>query len=52
VNKILLAISALLFLIGSSQGGEIEGEMICKVQSNYVVKINEGKSEFYSGVEG
>ena len=52
MNKILLTISALLFFVGSSQSREIEGEMICKVQSNYVVEINEGKPKFYSGVEG
>jgi hypothetical protein len=52
MRKILLAMSALLFLISSAQSREIEGEMICKVKSNYVVEINEGKPEFYSGVEG
>ena len=54
MKKILLAVTTFLFLIDSSQSKEIdiEGEMICKVKSNYVVEINEGKPEFYSGVEG
>jgi hypothetical protein len=52
MKKILLAISVLLFFIGSAQSREIEGEMICKVKSNYIVEINEGKPEVYSGIEG
>jgi len=51
MRKILLFISALFVLTGYSQGKEIKGEMICKVKSNYVVEINEGKPKFYSGVE-
>jgi hypothetical protein len=51
MKKILLIISTLLFA-GYSHGKEIKGEMICKVKSNYVVAINEGKPEIYSGIEG
>jgi len=54
MKKTLLALSALLIFTSSSQSKEmdIEGEMICKVKSNYVVEINEGKTKTYSGVEG
>jgi len=46
-----LIIIGLLFLICPAQSKEIKGEMICKVKSNYVVAINEGKPEIYSGIE-
>ncbi len=51
MRKISLLLSALLVFSSSSQSGEIEGEMICKVKSNYVVEISEGKTETYSGIE-
>ena len=58
MKKILLAVTTFLFLIDSSQSKEIdiEGEMICKVKSNYVVEINEtGISalvQFSAGITG
>lgn len=52
MKKTLLVLSALLIFTSSSQSKEIEGEMTCKVKSNYVVLINEGKPEFYDGIKG
>ena len=52
MKKIFLFILALFVLTGYSQGKEIEGEMICKVKSIYIVEIIEGKPEFYSGIKG
>jgi len=52
MRKVLLAISALFILTGSSQGKEAEeGEMVCKVKSNYVVSIDEGIPSVYSGIK-
>jgi len=44
---LLFAISASTY----SQEAE-EGVMVCKVKSNYVVSIDEGKSKVYSGIKG
>jgi hypothetical protein len=51
MRKILLILSTLLIFSSPSQSEEIEGEMICKVKTNYVVSIDEGVSKVYSGIE-
>jgi hypothetical protein len=51
MRKVLLAISALFILTSSSQSKEIQGEMRCKVKSNYVVQNEEGNPKVFSGYE-
>jgi hypothetical protein len=46
------AIIALMLMIGSPVGAEISGSMSCKVKSNRVTALEEGKPKFYSGNEG
>jgi hypothetical protein len=40
-----------LMMIGSQAGAEISGSMSCKVKSNRVTALEEGKPKFYSGIE-
>ena len=46
------AIIALMLMISSPVGAEISGSMTCKVKSNRVTTLEEGKTNFYSGIEG
>ena len=43
---------ALMLMIGSQAGAEISGSMSCKVKSNSVTALEEGKTIFYSSIEG
>ena len=44
-------LTALCLTIASQAGAEISGSMSCKVKSNRVTALEEGKTIFYSGAE-
>lgn len=54
MRRLILIISLLLFSMYSqgewTYGEVVQGKMICKVKSHYIVEINEGKPKVYSKI--